>query len=132
MGERPWSDVVRYIRRLAEPGAGRAQDQELLQRFAQAGDEAAFESLVVRHGPMVLRVGQRVLHDRHHAEDVFQATFLTLARKAASIRRRASVGCWLHGVAYRLALRMRTAAVRRERHEGRALQRASIDPLAEI
>src|SRR5262249_19336322 len=60
--------------------------------------------LVDRHGPLVLGVGRRVLHDLHAAEDVVQATFLLLARKAASIRKQEAVGSWLYGVAYRLAL----------------------------
>src|SRR5579871_342985 len=73
-------------------------DRELVEHFTIARDEEAFAALVRRHGPMVLRVCRRVLHNGHDAEDVFQATFLVLSRKANSLRRRDSVGCFLHGV----------------------------------
>jgi hypothetical protein len=76
---------------LASGGAG-LTDAELLGRFVAARDEAAFEALVYRHGPMVLGLCRRVLGDAHHAEDAFQATFLILARKASTVVKRASVG----------------------------------------
>src|SRR5436309_14425715 len=91
------------LRRFADP----AGDAELLRRFADRRDEAAFAALVRRHGPMVLRVARGVLADPHAAEDVFQATFLALARRPGSIRKGDSIGCWLHGVARRLALKVR-------------------------
>src|SRR5690242_10950439 len=96
-------------------------DGELLQRFVAGRDEEAFAALVRRHGPMVLRVCQRVLHDAHAAEDVFQATFLVLSRKAASLHRPGSVSSWLHGVAHRLALKARGQSARQRIREGRAL-----------
>jgi RNA polymerase sigma factor (sigma-70 family) len=83
-------------------------DGELLGAFVSSGDEAAFEELLRRHGPMVLGVCRRVLGD-HDAEDAFQATFLVLARKAASLGRPQQVGNWLYGVAYRAALEGRAA-----------------------
>jgi RNA polymerase sigma factor (sigma-70 family) len=107
------SDVLRRLRTLI--GARQheeASDGPLLNAFATERDEAAFAALVRRHGPMVLGVCRRVLGNLHDAEDVFQATFLTLALRAGAIRRRDSVGCWLHGVAYRLALRARARAGR--------------------
>jgi RNA polymerase sigma factor (sigma-70 family) len=108
-------------------------DGELLQRFAAQSEEDAFAALVRRHGPMVLRVCQRVLHDAHDAEDAFQATFLVLSRKAASLRRADSVGCFLHGVAYRLALKARTQRARQRLHESRAaVEKHASDPLAEL
>jgi RNA polymerase sigma factor (sigma-70 family) len=107
-------------------------DGELLQRFAAGRDEDAFAALVRRHGPMVLRVCRRVLHNGHDAEDVFQATFFVLSRKAGSLHRRESVGCFLHGVAYRLALKARTQFARPRIHEGRATVEKSVaDPRAE-
>jgi DNA-directed RNA polymerase specialized sigma24 family protein len=80
-------------------------DRWLLEQFIDRRDESAFAALLERHAPMVLCVCRRALADRHLAEDVLQATFLLLARKAASIRRRDSVGPWLHAAALRLARR---------------------------
>src|SRR5262249_8005060 len=74
----------------------------------------------------------RRLHHEQDAEDAFQATFLTLARKAATIRKQDSVGSWLHGVAVHLALQAKTAAARRQLFEKQTLARSSRDPLAEI
>src|SRR5919201_1282174 len=93
--------LLRQLEHLTRLGAAEAlPDEALLRRFAEARDEAAFEVLVRRHGPLVLGVCRRVLRDAHAAEDVFQATFLVLARKAASIRKQESIGSWLYGVAY--------------------------------
>jgi RNA polymerase sigma factor (sigma-70 family) len=125
--------ILRHIRKLvAEQSQRQVADHELLQRFATQADEAAFAELVRRHGAMVLRVCQRRLRHVQDAEDVFQATFLTLARKAASIRKQDAVGSWLHGVAANLSLRAKTAATRRQRRESRAVERPPEDPLAEI
>src|SRR5262245_3692434 len=100
-----------------------APDAQLLDRFARAGEEAPFAVLVRRHGPMVWSVSRRVLPNLHDAEDVFQATFLLLARKAGSIRKAGAVGSWLHGVAHRLALKVRVQQARRQAREKRAADR---------
>jgi RNA polymerase sigma-70 factor (ECF subfamily) len=92
-------------------------DRQLLERFARLGDEGAFAALVARHGAGVLAVCRRVLAHEQDAEDVAQATFLVLARKAALVRWRCSVERWLRSVAYRLALRARGSAVRRRLRE---------------
>jgi RNA polymerase sigma factor (sigma-70 family) len=100
--------VLRYLRRLVDaPGAGAVADAELLERFVAVRDEAVFELLLWRHAAMVLDVCQGVLRDAHAAEDAFQATFLVLARKAASIGKGESLGGWLYRVAYRVALKAR-------------------------
>jgi RNA polymerase sigma factor (sigma-70 family) len=105
--------LARHLRRLLPPaGLAVLTDRQLLDRFAAGRDEAAFAALVERHGRLVLGVCRRLLGDLHDAEDVFQATFLVLARKSDAIRRRDALGSWLHGVAARLA---RKARVRRER-----------------
>jgi RNA polymerase sigma factor (sigma-70 family) len=83
-----------------------------LERFVTERDETAFEVLVWRHGPMVLALGQRVLHNPHDAEDVLQATFLTLVRKANSIGKGESLSSWLYKVAYRIALRAQARAAK--------------------
>ncbi len=111
--------VVRHLRSLASASAG-PSDPELLQRFLSRCDEGAFEALLRRHGPMVLRVARRVLGSEPDAEDVFQATFLLLARKAGSVRKGASLASWLHGAAHRLALHARADAARRRAKERRA------------
>src|SRR5947209_5026354 len=101
---------------LLTAGSG-PSDGRLLESFAHRGDQAAFEALVRRHGPMVLGVCRRVLGDVHAAEDALQATFLVLVRKAASIAKRELLGNWLYGVAYRTALKAKTAAARRRAKE---------------
>ena len=93
-------------------GGGGVTDGQLLERFVRQRDETAFEVLVWRHGPMVLALGQRMLHNPHDAEDVLQATFLTLVRKAGSISQRDSLSSWLYKVAYRIALRVHARAAR--------------------
>jgi RNA polymerase sigma factor (sigma-70 family) len=100
-------------------------DAELVRRFVDTRDEAAFELLVWRQGRMVRGVCRRVLRHEHDVEDAFQATFLVLARKASSLGRRQALGGWLYRVAYRIALRARSEAIRREsRHREAAARRA--------
>jgi RNA polymerase sigma factor (sigma-70 family) len=117
MATKQLDKAVRNIKSLvAAQTACDASDAELLGRFLAERDESAFAALVKRHGQMVLGVGRRVLGRDHDAEDVLQATFLLLARKAGSIRKRGSVASWLYGAAYRLARRLREQnAVRRAR-----------------
>jgi len=102
-------------------------DGELLDRFLSGRDEAgelAFEALVTRHGPMVLRVCHNLLDDPHDLHDAFQAVFLVLARRGGAIRSRESIGSWLYGVAVRVGARARVTAIRRRVRDRRTTQAA--------
>jgi RNA polymerase sigma factor (sigma-70 family) len=123
------SPILQLIRRAVEDQCVRdISDHELLQRFRDQRDEAAFHTLLRRHGPMVLDVCRGALGNETDAEDAFQATFLILVRKAASIRKTASVGSWLHGVAYRTALKARQQSATRQKNEARVPVRQVADP----
>jgi RNA polymerase sigma factor (sigma-70 family) len=89
-------------------------DRELLEHYVKGNDPDAFRILIERHGPMVLAVCRTVLRQQHDVEDAFQSTFLTLARRAATIRQSDSLGPWLHRVACRLAQKARRKARRDE------------------
>jgi RNA polymerase sigma factor (sigma-70 family) len=118
MADKALRTVLHHLRRVADlTGPNRPTDSELLERFAIARDQAAFEVLVWRHGPMVLNVCRRMLHHEQDAEDAFQATFLTLVRKAGSISKGEALGSWLYKVAYRVALEANARTVKRTQHE---------------
>ncbi len=106
-------------------------DSELLEWFVERQDEAAFDALLRRHGPMVLGVCRRVLRNEADAEDAFQATFLVLVRKAATIRPAGRVGNWLHGVALTTALKARAMINRRIAKEREAARRSGPQPVSE-
>jgi RNA polymerase sigma factor (sigma-70 family) len=100
--------VTRFLRGLALADAdSRLSHADLLQQFLAERSDPAFAALVRRHGPMVWAVCRRFLYSHHDAENAFQATFLVLVRRAASLARTGALGAWLHGVAYRTALRLR-------------------------
>jgi RNA polymerase sigma factor (sigma-70 family) len=108
------------LRRLVEdPRSRERSDAELLRRFTRDRDDAAFRCLMHRHGPMVLNVCREVLGNEADAADAFQATFLILAQKPGEIRKKASVGSWLYGVAYRTARKAQRDSARRHKHEAR-------------
>lgn len=115
--------ALREIQRLFGDGAvAGLTDAELVERFATSRDQAAFEALVERHGPMVLSVCRNLLKDPAETEDAFQATFVILVRKAGSIRVDGSLAGWLYRVAYRVALQANADASRRS-----AVEREAID-----
>jgi RNA polymerase sigma factor (sigma-70 family) len=112
------SPITQVIRRLAERHSGSpASDQQLLERFLDQKDQTAFRALLRRHGSMVFNVCRCVLGNDADAEDAFQSTFLVLALKGASIRKASSVASWLHGVAYRTALKARRRSSSRRKNE---------------
>jgi len=110
--------VIGCLRKaLLPPACAGLTDGELLGRFVARRDQDAFAALVRRHGPMVLGVCRRILRHAQDAEDAFQAAFVVLARKAASLRDREAAGNWLYGVALRAALEVRKRRTRREAKE---------------
>ncbi|SIO58256.1 RNA polymerase sigma factor, sigma-70 family [Singulisphaera sp. GP187] len=112
--------VLRQIERVFSLGtlSGMSEEQ-LLDHFTARHDEAAFEALIARHGPMVWGLCRRLLHDPHDAEDAFQATFLVLLRKAGTLREPGQLSPWLYGVAFRVASRVRSDPARRREKEGK-------------
>jgi RNA polymerase sigma factor (sigma-70 family) len=118
MAAKHLNSILVQLRRWIGPRtAAQSSDGQLLERFAARRDEDAFAVLVERHGPMVLGLCRRILHDCHEAEDVFQAVFLILARKAVALDKRRSLAPWLYTVAYRLALRARRSTAKRQARE---------------
>src|SRR5215831_13092912 len=93
MPKKSLDSVLQYLRRVALTGHG--DDAHLVESFARDADEAAFQRLVLLHGPMVLGLCRRLLRHEQDSEDAFQATFLTLARKARTISNREALASWL-------------------------------------
>jgi RNA polymerase sigma factor (sigma-70 family) len=128
------ANVGQWLRELGSSVLARqaqlCSDRELLERFVAGSREAAFAALLQRHGPMVWRVCRNIAIRAQDAEDAFQATFLILVRKAASIRRPELLSSWLYGVACRVARRARASAARRQAREtdGTAMIAARTDP----
>src|SRR5262249_45441171 len=101
MAEMPRHDLMFHRLRAwaAVEALGKLTDRELLRRYAKTRDERAFQVIMERHGPMVLRACRRFLGNQQDAEDAFQATFFVLARKAGLRRWEQSVANWLYSVA---------------------------------
>jgi RNA polymerase sigma factor (sigma-70 family) len=122
------SAICRTITAAATDPAG---DADLLARFAATRDEAAFALVVRRHGPMVWSVCRNLLANATDADDAFQATFLALVRGAGSVRRPEALGAWLHGVAVRVASKLKRGAARRTLREKKAAAGEADAPVAD-
>src|SRR5438128_2094434 len=98
MAVQPLGAVLQHIRKLASAQtAQNLPDGQLVRAFIVHQDERAFSELVNRHGRLVLHVCRQVLGHEQDAEDAFQATFMILAKKAESIRKKDSLSSWLYG-----------------------------------
>jgi RNA polymerase sigma factor (sigma-70 family) len=118
MAHEPLAAVLRHLRRWVGGTTGEDEsDGQLLERFAMRHDEAAFATLMQRHGPLVLSVCRRLLPTPHDVDDAFQATFVVLVRRAAALKKEGSLGSWLYTVAYRIALKARAQSARRRARE---------------
>jgi RNA polymerase sigma factor (sigma-70 family) len=129
MAGKQLADAVRQVQKLFNVGTTSAlTDDQLLAQFILHKDDAAFEALVERHGPMVLSVCRGVLKDPNDAQDAFQATLLVLVKQARSIRAGASLAGWLYRVAYNMSVRVNADIARRRRLERRARDMATPMP----
>jgi RNA polymerase sigma factor (sigma-70 family) len=117
---------------LSRPCLDPDTDASLLRRFAADRDETAFAVLVDRHGPMVLGVARRMVGDHHTAEDIFQATFLALARQGERLRRPAALSAWLHNTACNIAVTVLRTQKRRQKAEAGAEHQESRNPLDDL
>ena len=111
--------ILRYLKTITHPGQG-TEDGDLLAVYCARQDEDAFGQLVQRYGGLVFGVCQRVLNQEADAEDAFQATFVLLARRAATIDRQRPLASWLYTVAYQTALKARSRRERRRQVERQA------------
>jgi RNA polymerase sigma factor (sigma-70 family) len=109
-----------------------ARDSQLLAQYLGVANEQAFAMLVRRHGPLVLSVCRRILTNTHDADDAFQATFLVLARRARAIRKVDSLAAWLHGVALRLAIKMKSKSIKRQERERQGAKPAKQEGLPDL
>ena len=127
------SGILRSIDQIFNQGSATGLSEwDLLRQFATRGDEAAFEALITRHGPMVLSACRRLLHDPGDVEDAFQATFLVLLRRAGSLRDSGPLSPWLYGVAYRVAARVRARSARRPGEERKIARSEAVQSSTDI
>jgi RNA polymerase sigma factor (sigma-70 family) len=122
----PAKTVLQHIRDLVDGEATKGlTDAQLLERFSVHREESAFAALLHRHGRLVWGVCRNILRIEQDAEDAFQATFLVLARQPASILKKHSVGSWLYGVAFRVAMKAKKKMNKRQARERGAVEQAA-------
>lgn len=132
MDGRVLKNVVQALTaRCGHPTLGTVPDADLLRLFAKGKDEAAFGELHRRHGPLVWAACRSMLNGAADAEDAYQATFLVLVRSAGKVRNGAAVGAWLHGVAVKVALKLRQRTGQRRAREMRAARGEAERPVAD-
>jgi RNA polymerase sigma factor (sigma-70 family) len=126
------ANVSAFLRRLTRPMVAETladqSDRQLVEQFLAGRGEAVFEAILRRHGAMVYRVCWRVLQHHQDTEDAFQAAFLVLVQRLRAVRKHASLASWLHGVAYRVALKAKAEAAARRRHEEQAAVSQALSP----
>ena len=107
---------------MAEP-----DDMQLLREYAAGNSEDAFATLAQRHVNLVYSVALRQLGDSHQAQDVAQAVFIILARKAASLRRETVLTGWLYQTTRFMATSFRRGERRRQRREQESFMQSTLD-----
>jgi len=95
-------------------------DAELLRQFTEERSEEAFRMLVQEYSAMVYSVCFRSLKNEAKSEDAAQAVFITLAKKADSIRNPRALSAWLFRAAKLAVLNMKRMDARRVKHEAAA------------
>lgn len=131
MAKNQLSKVIQRLRQVVVQSGAGMTDSRLLDLYVRQKDDAALAGLIRRHGPMVWGVCHRILRNHHDAEDAFQATFLVLVRKVATIRQKELVANWLYGVARQTAIRAKVATfkrVMRERQVTEMPEREAVQP----
>jgi RNA polymerase sigma factor (sigma-70 family) len=123
VSQRTLNQILCWLRRAVGPRPG--TDAELLHEYVLSQDEAVFTEILRRHGPLVWRVCRQLVRHEQDAEDGFQATFLVLARQAASIRKGEALASWLFGVAQHSS---RVVLRRKRRQPPRTSARLADDP----
>ncbi len=106
-------------------------DADLLERYVNRHDDDAFAQLVARYSRLVWGQCRNLLSNDADADDAFQASFITLAKSAKTIRVGAPLGPWLHGVAFRVCKNARRANGRRYQREQASAQPESSRPVAD-
>ena len=126
---KPRASILHALVRATAPELPAVSDRELLRRYADDGDQNAFVILVRRYSRLVLSVCRQSHLIGADAEDVCQAAFLVLARKAKTAHWQHSVANWLYTTARNLARKARTTAQRRATHEQRAAVPEAVPPI---